>query len=95
MTLQEYAAANTEKIEAIKKAPGELTEEQQRRARAAGWKQYQDNIIKAGQLRGEISRGIAAGEDTAGLLLKALECISCMTGDQVFYTVTKRKLTGE
>lgn len=95
MTLQEYAAAHPEEREAIKRAPGELTEDQQRRAQAAGWKEYQENIIKAGQLRNEINKGIAAGEDTAGLLLKALECISRMTGDQAFYTVNKRKLTGE
>ncbi len=93
MTLQEYAAEFPDKTDTIKRAPGELTEDRQ--ARAAAWKEYQDNIIKAGQLRSEISKGIAAGEDTADLLLKALKCISCMTGDQVFYTANKKHLTGD
>lgn len=49
------------------------------------YKDYQNNIKAAGQLRTEILKGTRAAEDSLSLLLKACKCISCMTGDKLFY----------
>lgn len=51
---------------------------------AAAYKHYQHNILAAGQLRSEIARGAAAGEDIYTLFLKAVETIGKMTGDSLF-----------
>lgn len=56
------------------------------------YRQYQDNIKKAGQLRSDIIKGAAAGEDTQALLLKACECIGAMTGDAAFLGMVKKRL---
>lgn len=48
------------------------------------YKEYQDNIRKAGELRSQILYGARAGEAPVALLLKACQCISSMTGDSVF-----------
>lgn len=45
------------------------------------YKHYQQNIRRAGTLRGEILKGIQSGEAPLELLLKALECIYLMTDD--------------
>lgn len=50
---------------------------------------YQQNITRAGTLRSDILKGIRLGEDPLALLLKALECISLMTGDKTLYTQSK------
>lgn len=55
------------------------------RAKAV-YSEYQQNIRNAGDLRTDIIKGIQRAEDPAGLLLKAMECISLMTGDKVIYT---------
>ena len=61
--------------------------------RVAGvYRKQQENIRKAGSLRTEITKGIQAGQSTYRLLLKAMECISLMTGDTVFYPQGKDEL---
>jgi len=61
--------------------------------RVAGvYRKQQENIRKAGSLRTEITKGIQAGQSTYRLLLKAMECISLMTGDTVFYSQGKDEL---
>lgn len=50
---------------------------------------YQQNIKRAGTLRSELTLGIQRGEDPLALLLKAVECISLMTGDTVIYAQSK------
>lgn len=50
-----------------------------------GLRENQINIQRAGQLRTDIIKAAAAGQDTTTLFLKAAECISLMTGDGVFY----------
>jgi len=52
--------------------------------RADMLKEYQANILRSGQLRAEILKGAAAGEDPIALLLKAGECIGRMTDDKMF-----------
>jgi len=52
--------------------------------------EYQTNIRRAGQLRSDIIRGVRAGEDPIEILLKAVECISIMTGDKQYYTQTRQ-----
>jgi len=59
---------------------------------AANYKRQQENIRRAGQLRAEINKGIQAGEPIYKVLLKAIECISLMTGDRVFYDMNKNNL---
>ena len=54
-----------------------------------------DNISKSQHLRAEINKDITAGADTTETLIKALECISLMTGDSIFYNVNKDKLERE
>lgn len=49
------------------------------------YKDYQNNIKAAGQLRAELLKGTRAAEDSISLLLKATKCISLMTGDKLFY----------
>ena len=56
------------------------------------YKKMADNIRRAGQLRAEINKGIQAGEPVFKLLLKAIECISLMTGDKLFYDMNKSNL---
>lgn len=53
---------------------------------------YQQNIKRAGELIPSIQKGIASGEPAPALLLKALECISLMTGDKVLYSQGKKDL---
>jgi hypothetical protein len=54
------------------------------RARAV-YSEYQQNIKHAGELRTDIIKGIKRAEEPADLLLKAIECISLMTGDRALY----------
>ena len=54
------------------------------RARAV-YSEYQENIKHAGELRTDIIKGIKRAEEPADLLLKAIECISLMTGDRALY----------
>ena len=56
------------------------------------YRAYQDNIKRSGDLRAEILRGIKSGESTPTLLLKAVECISNMTGDKLFYTQAEKDI---
>lgn len=45
------------------------------------------NAIKeAGMMRGDLLKGIKAGEEPIALLLKAMEMISLITGDKTFYS---------
>ena len=78
-----------------KRTPLEITQAEQQdaveQARAV-YRAYQENILKAGTLQSEILKGLYQGESTAVLLLKALEVISCMTGETVTYQVAKDTL---
>ena len=46
--------------------------------------EFQSNIKKSETLRAEILKGQLAGESTDMLFIKAVECISLMTGDTAF-----------
>ena len=59
---------------------------------AATYKKQQENIKKSEQLRAEINKNIQAGEPVYKVLLKAIECISLMTGDKTFYDINKNNL---
>lgn len=56
------------------------------------YKRQAENIRKSEALRTKVQKGIAAGVDTFTLLLQAMECISLMTGDTVFYDQGKADL---
>ena len=53
---------------------------------------YQLNIRRSRQLRADIMKGVHAGEPPQRLLLKAVECISSMTGDKLFYNQIEKDL---
>ena len=68
----------------------QLDNEQRERARIREmYSQYQENIKRAGGLRSEILKGVQGKEDPLSLLLKAVRCISYMTGDTVIYSQCK------
>ena len=81
--------------EPCKRTPLEIAHAEQQdaveQARAV-YKAYQDNILKSGTLQSEILKGLYQGESTAVLLLKALEVISCMTGENLTYQIAKDTL---
>ena len=56
------------------------------------YREHQENIRQAGQLRAEINKGVQAGEPIYKLLLTAIECISLMTGEKLFYDMNKDNL---
>lgn len=53
----------------------------------------QENIKRAGSLRADILQGMKRGEEPIALLLKAMECISYMTGDTAIYAQSKADIT--
>lgn len=71
----------------------QLDKEKQERARLReAYSAYQQNIKRAGSLRGDLLKGIRLGEDPVALLLKAVECISLMTGDTAIYTQSQKDI---
>lgn len=56
------------------------------------YKEHQNSIKAAGQLRADILKGLQAGEAAEGLLLKACKIISLMTGDKLFYPQSEADL---
>ena len=68
-----------------------VTEATQERL-AAGYREQQENIRRAKQLRADINKSIPAGEPMYKVLLKAIECISLMTGEKLFYDMNKENL---
>lgn len=56
------------------------------------YRKYQTNIRRAGELRTDILKGVKAGVPAHTLLLKAVECISNMTGDKLFYSQIEKGL---
>lgn len=56
------------------------------------YREYQTNIRRAGELRTDILKGVKAGVPAHTLLLKAVECISNMTGNKLFYDQIYRDL---
>lgn len=82
-------------LETRKKTPLEVTQEEQKRLTeqaGAVYQAYQENILKAGTLQNEILKGLNQGENIAVLFLKALEIISCMTGENLTCQVAKDTL---
>lgn len=59
---------------------------------AGTYREHQENIRQAGQLRADINKGVQAGEPIYKLLLTAIECISLMTGEKLFYDMNKDNL---
>lgn len=56
------------------------------------YKEYQENIKKSEMLRADILKTIKEGVDPYNLLLKAIECISLMTGDPYYYKQGKEDI---
>ena len=53
---------------------------------AEAYREYQQNIKEAGDLRTQIIKGVQAREPVELLFLKAVKCIGKMTGEKAFYT---------
>lgn len=58
----------------------------------AVYRDYQENIKRSGELQREIQDGLYLGTDIYSLFLKAVEAISLMTSDKLFYSQTERNL---
>lgn len=70
-----------------------LTRQQEDHRRSLeAYKEYQTNIRRSGELRTDILKGVKAGEPVHTLLLKAVEYISNMTGDKLFYSQIEKDL---
>jgi hypothetical protein len=50
------------------------------------YKELATNIKKSSSMRSEINKAINNKEDTKEILIKAIECIYLMTGDDIFRT---------
>lgn len=61
-------------------------EQAERERTLEAYRDYQRNIKESKGLRTEILKGIKAGEPPIALLLKAIKCISLMTGEAAFYS---------
>lgn len=59
---------------------------QDNKKQAAIYQKEQENIKKAGDMIPEITKGILAADNPLALLLKAIECIGIMTGNNAFYS---------
>ena len=71
-----------------------LEQEKERQREAAEkqiwlWSAHQEAIVKSGQLTNDITKGIQVGEKPEILLLKAIKCISLMTGNDLFYELNR------
>ena len=90
---QEHKSPQKRTTEARTDTPGTRTrlgreaerKRQERREYLQGITRQSEAVKRAGELRGDILKGIRQGEDTAGLLIRACECIGLMTGDTAFY----------
>ncbi len=94
-TRVEAVQANKKDIEGEDKPKQYLMIEKEKEAHenaARVYREYQDNTIKSGMLKSEILKGIQLGQDPYNLLLKAIECISLMTGDKLYYKQGKDDL---
>ena len=67
-------------------------EREEAKRTAAAYREYQDNIKRAGRLRADITKGIHEGEDLYTLLLWSMEAISRMTNDRLFFEQGKADL---
>lgn len=97
---EDESGADPEREELSKTAENALTQEQhERQIVRKAYKEYQDNIKRSGTLRAEVIKGAQAGADPEELLLKAVDCIGCMTGDSTyieqFKSAVKRSKGGE
>ncbi|NCD12085.1 MAG: hypothetical protein EOL93_06000 [Epsilonproteobacteria bacterium] len=59
---------------------------QDNKKQAEIYQKEQENIKKAGDMIPEITKGILAADNPLVLLLKAIECIGIMTGNNAFYS---------
>lgn len=69
----------------------DANEAEKERAREV-YREYQNNIKLSSQLQTEILKGVKQGEDIYSLFLKAVQAISLMTSNKVFYSQTQNDL---
>ena len=84
---------NQMNIEDCKKAKAEITREYEKIvddkiSSSKIYSEYQESIKKSEILRAEINKS----SDIVEMLLKSLECISLMTGDETFYKMNSKKV---
>ena len=77
----------TEGLQGIQILQGKADTNKEEKERAlAVYREYQKNIILSGQLQTDILKGAKRGEDIYSLFLKAVQAISLMTSNTVFYS---------
>lgn len=101
MTLEEYAAKQTGKVEEPKpkdtqrRNPLEVEQVSKRTAQVQAvkvYKEYQENIRKVGQVDTEILKGLQRGESLAILFLKAVKAMTLCTGNKAEYDIIENTL---
>ena len=70
-----------------------FAEQAERQQIRKAYKEYQENIKRAGECRTELVKGIQQGNETKVLLLKAVECIGLMTGDRELLPQIKKDMS--
>jgi hypothetical protein len=98
--LDKRQAMEQENISSARKRYYKLEEEERQKAameeatakQLEVYVEHQEAIIKSGQFTNDITKGIQGGEKIEKLLLKAIECISLITGDSLFYELNKSNL---
>lgn len=101
MNLREFARNQQSEPQEIRPAAPALPLQRQQEhekavtaSAADAYRQYQENIRRAGGLRTDIIRGLEAGENPYKLLYLAAECIGSMTGEtKVFADAVKGRIT--
>ena len=56
---------------------------------------YLEHCHKAEKLKCEINKAVAGHKPMPGILLKAIECISLVTNDRLFYDQNSELIRGE
>jgi len=81
-----------ESIPAFKLEKRARTEHESRTEAQRICREYQANTAKSQLLQSEILKGLKLGEDVYSLFLKAVETISLMTGNSLFYSQAEKDL---
>lgn len=91
--LYQVYKANQMSLEDCKKLKAEITKEYEKIVETMTycskvWNEHQENIKKSEMLRVEINKS----SDLQEMLLKSLEIVSLLTGDETFYKINAKKV---
>lgn len=90
---EEYSQAPASQNNTARSIYNPIAEQKEAEARYREvYSAYQEAIRRSEGLRAEITKGILQGEAVYNLLLKAIECISLMTGETLFYNQNREQI---